>query len=149
MQGQPRTLSTCSSAYNSTTTTRAQDDTAHDTCITHAQRSAPTPTLNPLLTPHIQLEYSIKHRSIRHHRAEDDGVLKCRSLPSTTSSSTVARTRRVVNTKDQTLLNDRESHPRGLVDGVLTFRSLPSTTSSSTVCRHAHGGWQVQKIKPC
>jgi hypothetical protein len=41
-----------------------------DTCITHAQHSAPTPTLNPLLTPHIQLEYSVKHRSIRHHRAE-------------------------------------------------------------------------------
>ena len=31
-----------------------QDDTAHDTCITHAhQQSVPTPTLNPLLTPHI------------------------------------------------------------------------------------------------
>jgi hypothetical protein len=50
----------------------AQDDTTHDTCITHAQHSAPTPTLNLLLTPHIQLEYmySVKHRSFRHHRAE-------------------------------------------------------------------------------
>ena len=47
-----------------------QEDTAHDTHITHAQHSASMPTLNPLLTPHIQLEYSVKHRSIRHHRAE-------------------------------------------------------------------------------
>ena len=42
------------------------DPDNYDTCITHAQRSAPTPTLNPLLTPHIQLECSVKHRSIRH-----------------------------------------------------------------------------------
>ena len=51
-----------------------QGDTAHDTCITHAKRSALTPTLNAASTlslPHTSSsKYSVKHRSIRHHRAE-------------------------------------------------------------------------------
>jgi hypothetical protein len=68
----PRATQQTDRRHNNTTVQPPQDDTAHVTQASHTpnQHSASTPTLNPLLTPHIQLEYSVKHRSIRHHRAE-------------------------------------------------------------------------------